>query len=410
MNQELNMLQLVLAVGFTLVSGYMMAEETHDSTAASAIKPYAHVETEAARALVPFSIHGQSYIAVPQKSVMMPGKKVENLDGGDSSRATTDIYQIKGQTLSPVQSLPTQGAHWASFFSWHGQDFLSVATLRQGAYPDYEMSADSHIFRWQGQQFEAVQTVPLTAAKFTSFAEIDGQLFVFFATGDVMDSKQPIPTNGRSMVMKYNVDTKQFDEVQRLPTHSGFGIQTFAIEGATYLGVVDATTGTTIYRWDKKQFKPYQVLTQNMNDRELSFIQIDGKHYVALTNIKNGTQIFAWQGNKLVPVQMLQSGGSHRPTFYQNDQGTWLFVSHYMTGTQQKPVVSTASSVYRWQNGQFAWVTDYPSSASPSTMVWSDASGAVYAGVANEASTTFDLKTNSTIYQLDLAKLLPAKK
>ena len=54
MNQELNMLQLVLAVGFTLVSGYMMAQETHDSTAASAIKPYAHVETEAARALVPF--------------------------------------------------------------------------------------------------------------------------------------------------------------------------------------------------------------------------------------------------------------------------------------------------------------------------------------------------------------------
>ena len=47
------MLQLVLAVGFTLVSGYMMAQETHDSTAASAIKPYAHVETEAARALVP---------------------------------------------------------------------------------------------------------------------------------------------------------------------------------------------------------------------------------------------------------------------------------------------------------------------------------------------------------------------
>ena len=66
-------------------------------------------------------------------------------------------------------------------------------------------------------------------------------------------------------------------------------------------------------------------------------------------------------------------------------------------------------SVDQWQDGQFAWVTDYPSSASPSTMVWLDENGLVYAGVANEASTSFDLKTNSTIYQLDLAKLLPAK-
>lgn len=67
-------------------------------------------------------------------------------------------------------------------------------------------------------------------------------------------------------------------------------------------------------------------------------------------------------------------------------------------------------SVDQWQDGQFVWVTDYPSSVSPSTTVWSDDNGMVYAGVANEASTNFNLKTNSVVYQLDLAKLVPTAK
>ena len=404
------MLRLAFVIGSTLISGYMVADKADDSVVTSGMQQYAQIETEAARAFVPFSINAQSYVAVPQKSVTMPEKPVENLDGGDSSKATTAIYQMNGPSFNRVQSLPTQGAHWASFTDWKGQQFLSVATLRQGAYPDYVMQVDSHIFRWQGQQFESVQTVPLTAAKFTSFAEIDGQLFVFFATGDVMDAKQPIAKLTSSIVMKYNLETKQFEEVQRLPTRAGFGIKAFAIDGTTYLGVSDASTGTLIYRWDGQQFQPHQTLTTKPNDRELSVVKIGGKHYVALTNIKNGTQIFVWQDDKLLPVQMIKSGGSHRPEFYQNAQGTWLFVSHYMTGTQKQPVVSTTSSVYQWQDGQFVWVTDYPSSASPSTTVWSDDNGMVYAGVANEASTNFNLKTNSVIYQLDLAKLVPTAK
>lgn len=72
--------------------------------------------------------------------------------------------------------------------------------------------------------------------------------------------------------------------------------------------------------------------------------------------------------------------------------------------------MDSRSSVYQWQDGQFVWVMGYPSSASPSTTVWSDDSGLVYAGVANEASTNFNLKTNSVVYQLDLAKLVPAAK
>ena len=65
----------------------------------------------------------------------------------------------------------------------------------------------------------------------------------------------------------------------------------------------------------------------------------------------------------------------------------------------------TKSSIYRWHDHGFKFVTHYPSLASSSTQAWVGRDQLFYLGVANQSTVDFDYRTSSKIYQVDLEML-----
>lgn len=395
------------------------------------LSPLTTLDTVCARELLPFtSSSGKSYIVVPQKStVVETDPQPTSLDAGNSDEGNTVVYQVDTPLTSDtkftkIQTLTTPGAHGAAIQDYDGDTYLAVPSVRQGTYPTYSEDVESSIWRWddETESFIALQTVPLTAAKDCSMHVIDGDLFLFFACGSALTTDDPDDKNN-SPVLRYNKISNVFETIQSITTYGAFNLTVFEVGSVVYLGVVDATSGTTLYTWDSgsEQFVLDRTLTTDSNGREITSISMGTGDVsvvrLALTNLKSGTGIYrvdvdADSGEHTFVLEQTlttELGGAHNPTFFQDALTTRLFVSHYIAAdsTQAAPVVRTDSSLYTWDSvqGKFVWLQNYASSASASSNVWKVSANQVLVTVANESDPDFNYATTSSVYKMNTLSL-----
>jgi hypothetical protein len=364
------------------------------------------LDTSSARCLHYFTISSNEYVAVAQLSVNIPGLEVKNLNSGDRDQAGTKIYKKMPEGYELIQTLDTRGSEDVVFYDYHGQKFLAVASIGQGKYPNFNSKTKSSIYRWRGDQFELFQTFDLEGAKHVAMQVINNRLYAFFSTGVTINDGSAAPSQ-QSPIYVLDPDTNQFTLVQSIPTYFAYVLDPFVLDGATYLSLVDAQQGTTIYRMNGKLFEPYQVINQEKNDRHSAVFQTDGKTYLIKTNLYSGTTLYRWQDGRFHLTQTIDTEitGANGITIYQKNGTTLAFIAHYIGGTRNLPEVKTKSSIYRWDGDQFNFVTYYPSLASSSTEAWSGLDQQSYIGVANQSTVNFDYRTPSKIYRVNIESL-----
>lgn len=376
----------------------------------------AGLDTTTARVLIPFEDAGTKYVIVPQKSTVVPSDpQPTSLDAGDSTNATTDVWKLTKSGFRIHQQLSTPGAHGGVLQSFRGTQYLCIPSVRTGTYPVYDEHVNSSMWTWDAKtkKFVLLQQFALKAAKFSSMYVYGGELFAFYACGSALTTSGEYDVSDASPVYRLNNNTGQFEKVQDIQTYGAFDLEMFEVGGGAYLGVVDATTGVVVYKWDaaSDQFVAHQTLSTAIQGREIRKFSTCGDDYLISTNLQTGITLFKLDGtsNTWKKTQFLESasGGAHGITVFQKGGDTWVFVSNYIDGdsSQAAPVVRTSSTVYKWSGSGLSWVTEYPSSASSSTSVWLNGSATVEAGVANEATAGFEYTTESAIYTLDLSQL-----
>src|SRR5882757_5759443 len=110
--------------------------------------------TSAARAVMPYSIDGSTYLAISQHARDIPGAEAA-MNGGDSNIATL-IYQWLNGAFVEVQQLPVSAGEDAEYFSFDGNHYLATASIRTGAGP-YDLNSISTIFKWNGAEWASFQ-------------------------------------------------------------------------------------------------------------------------------------------------------------------------------------------------------------------------------------------------------------
>jgi len=375
------------------------------------------ISTTTARCLIPFESGQSKFVIVPQKAMVIPSDPPPtSLDAGDSTNAKTNVWLLNGEDYKLHQQLPTPGAHGGALQEFGGVLYLSVPSVRTGTFPNYDEHVNSSVWVWNDKtrNFTLLQQFALKAAKFSSLHVYNNELFAFFACGSALSTNGTYDPANASPVYKLNSKTGMFDQIQSIPTYGAFDMEMFEAGGLVYLGVVDATVGTTLFTWDSAtgQFGDVQWIATDIQGREIQSFAVDGVDYLLVTNLLFGITLYRLQHgtgwSKFIKTQFLQStlGGAHGITVFQNSLGTWVFIANYIEAgsTQSNPLVRTSSTVYKWTGSGLSWVTDYPSSASASTNVWANGSS-ILAAVANEATIDFKYDTESSIYSLDLSKL-----
>jgi len=120
------------------------------------------LSTSGARAVAPYWIEGNLYLAVPQLAEDIPGGPV-GMNFGDSD---TDLilYRYQDGRFAEHQRVKVSGGEDAEFCEIAGRIFLATASIRTGSNP-YDYATQSTIFEWIDGRLKPFQSIPTQAAK-----------------------------------------------------------------------------------------------------------------------------------------------------------------------------------------------------------------------------------------------------
>lgn len=364
------------------------------------------LESSGARQVQYFRIDDKEFIAIPQLAVNIKNVKNKDLYAGDRDHAGTQIYQKIDDTYVLIQTLNTKGSEYVKFYSHQKQSYLAVASVGQGIYPNMTNNTKSNVFIWDGDRFKLFQSFKLNASKGCDIKEIDNNLYLVFSTGAETNENGKSSTNN-SGIYKLDKKSQRFVEIQEIPTYFGYHVQFLNINDITFLGLVDAEKNTSLYIWKNDKFIHYQDIDQQKNDREFAMFTIKNNIYLIITNLRNGVVLYKWKNNKFTQIQNLDNKihGAHGVAIYQNEQGTWVLVSHYISGSRDESTIMNRSSIYKFKNGQLRFITYFPSSASTNIFVWNNKDNQSILGVANQSTQDYDFNLPSILYEAEFDKL-----
>src|SRR4029077_16022118 len=100
------------------------------------------LDTSGARAVTPFRLDGQLYLAIPQLARDIDGQPA-HMNGGDSDISLI-LYRHQQAGFVEHQRLPVSGGEGAEFFQIGDRAFLATASIRSGSGP-YSFDAGSTI-------------------------------------------------------------------------------------------------------------------------------------------------------------------------------------------------------------------------------------------------------------------------
>jgi hypothetical protein len=352
--------------------------------------------TSAARAVEPFVIDGQQYLAVAQMSMDVPGQKA-GMNSGDSA-TLMPLYRwrahgVDGQ-FELIQQMNVPGGEDAEFFCIGERQFLATASIRTGAGP-YELNTFSTIFEWHGGQFEPFQTVPTFAAKQWRHFSIDGRHFLALAQGVVMDGAKAIHP-AKSCIFTW--DGLQFSHWQDVPSGWGYNWTYFTLGGRHFLAYADHAAASRILEWNGKSFETFQTL-EGQSGRAFSVFQTAGEQWLAFANLLHDSVLHRWNGKLFERHQTLCGPGARELLWLPDGGNGFLMQANFMLGTREAPHPMLHSCAYVWQGNQLGESARFESSGAVDLASF-NVNGKTCLAVANSLTADLRFSTDSYIYKM----------
>lgn len=358
------------------------------------LAPIQRLATSAARAVEPFAIDGQQYLAVAQMSKDVPGQPAQ-MNGG-SSDTTMPIYRwVDGQFVLH-QQLPVPGGEDAEFFTIGTQAFLATASLRTGDGP-YQMDAQSVVYAWREGRFVPFQSFPTFAAKQWRYFCLDGRHFLALAQGVVLPGLQAVHP-AESCIFEW--DGAQFAPFQTIASAWGYNWEYLAIDGLHLLAYADHTLPSRLLQWNGTRFEDFQSFEEK-SGRAFCFFEHGQSTWLAFANLLGDSFLYRWTHGRFQRSQALCGPGARELLWLPDGDGQ-LVQTNFMRGTREAPQSMDSSCTYRFQDGQLVSAATFASSGAVDVASFALA-GRTYVVVANSLSPDLRFRTDTVVYALETA-------
>jgi len=348
------------------------------------------IPTSGARAVEPFQLNGDTFLAIPQLATDLPGAPA-HMNGGNSD---TDLLVLRatGAGFEEFQRLPAPGGEDAEFFRIGERAFLATAGIRSGAGP-YTFATEQRIFTWDGSGFVPFQSVPGYAGKQWRHIPIGDRHFLGLAQGVVLPGAEA--DNLPSRIFEWDAET--FVPFQDIPSRWAYNWHPFTLGGQHFLAHADNVVPSTLFRWDGDSFVEHQELADR-HGRAFADFEADGEHFLLVARLQSESELLRWDGERFLPHQKLAEPGGREFAVIRGEQGLYVVRVNFVLGTQADPETALTSQLYRWEHGALTVVEEFPTTGGTDVAVFHDAAGPLV-GVTNSLTEDIRFAANTTIYR-----------
>ena len=358
------------------------------------LSEYQNIQSSGARCVELFEINGETYLALPQLSEDIAGDP-PSMNGGNSD-VDVLIFKWQNNKFIEYQLISSHGNEHVNFYKLGERYFLAVASIRSGKQPDFKMNIQSKVYEWKDGYFIEFQAIDTFAAKCCQFFNINDQHFLCFSEG----VKEPGADNqGESYSHLYQWDGSQFEPFQSLPSTWGYEITFFEINNRYFLAIADNLESSTIYEWNGQQFTPFQQIAKEGGGRHFCYFQISGDHYIAFANLLHESVLYKWDGKAFIKIQVLEEAGARSFHVLEKNNKTYLFRTNFITGTREQPIAEMDSVIYQWNNKQFQQVLTYKTYGGTDARTFERAER-TFLVVSNSLSKEIRFQTPTKVYEI----------
>tara|TARA_R110001592_G_scaffold363396_3_gene687795 strand:- start:6969 stop:8069 length:1101 start_codon:yes stop_codon:yes gene_type:complete len=354
--------------------------------------------TSGARGVETFTIGDERYLGIPQLAEDILTDPAD-MNGGNSD-VDAIIYKWVDDTFIEFQRLPSHGGEQICFNYIDNCPTLSIANIRSGKNPNFDMNCYVALYTWREGRFELAQQLPGYACKSAHIFNHQNDSFLACSEGVFLPNQdERIDTNSHL----YLWSRAQFDPLQTLRTKWGYDITTFEIGDRLFLGIADNSAASVIYEWCNNELTPVQSFFSNGGGRGFCHFTINNEHYVAAANLLNDSALYQWNGKQFSPIQVFSNAGARHFHFLETRQACYLFRTNFITGTREEPTTQLESQIYIWEHNQFVESARYTTYGGTQSVSFSD-SDQYYLAVSNSLAPDSRFKVDSVIYKILEAK------
>jgi hypothetical protein len=381
----------VAVASFSLSSETSIADQASSASALNdLLHPIQEIDTSGARAVAPFDLDGNLYLAIPQLAQDIEGQPAD-MNGGDSDTSLI-IYQHQNGFVE-YQRLPVSGGEDAEFFRIGHRAFLATASIRSGHGP-YSLDVHSTIFEWRNGRFELFQSVPTFAAKQWRHFKIGERNFLALAQGVSLANLTPKNPSDSTI---FEWDGSTFKKFQSVPSAWGYNWHYFSMSGDHFLAYADHILSSVIFHWNGTVFEPFQTL-EGKGGRAFRFFEADGEAFLVFAKILGETLVYRWNGRAFVEHQILSGPGGREFAYLEYKGERYLIQVNFITGTPTNPNTALQSVIYRFQAGQLKVVGIFPTFGATDAAVFSVGKQA-FVAIAESLTKDVRFRTPSRIYR-----------
>lgn len=366
------------------------------SEGAKILSVHQRLETTGARCAHIFELDDGLHLAVAQLAKDVPGRPAHMNMGNPDVDAV--LYDWKDGNFVERSKLVSPSGEDALYFQSGGVNYLGFANLCTGSEP-IEFNASSRIYREAGGEWVLDEEIPAFGAKQLHFFSIGDREFLALAQGMLIPGTKP-SGHGRSVLLERKGG--EWQEFQVLGGKAGYNWEFFQIGDQHFLAYADQASPSLIYRWDGRQFVPYQSFSETGGRAFLHFSHEDTE-WLAFTDIGSASTLYRWNGELFVAHQLLGEGGAREFELIRHEDGLFLVRIRFIEGTPADPKSDLVSQIFRWSDGKFVLAEEFPTFGATDASYFR-ADGADYLVVSNSLTPGIRFRQDTVIYKLALDK------
>lgn len=216
---------------------------------------------------VPFEINGLQHILL-----------VSRRDNDTYTSARSVVYKWDGLQFTAIQS-DLSGGLWATSFNIGVDLYLAICRAESGDAGALTHDTNIIIYKYDGTQFSASQSIALPGNHFPLHFNIDSEDYLAVSTN-------PDDGNEAIFTYKFNLTSGQFEQIQELSVPDSSEMSSYVVAGELFIVLAGANN---IYKWDSVQSK--LVFSQSLFDGHTgatSAYKIGGQIHVAIADSGGG--------------------------------------------------------------------------------------------------------------------------
>jgi hypothetical protein len=203
------------------------------------------------------------------------------------------------------------------------------------------------------------QYIPTQGAEFLKSFKIGGETFLAVANRE----NDGLIRNVNASIYRY--DGTHFIPFQSIPTIGASGIESFIIDGQTYLAISCYGTNCGVYKWNGSEFIAFQSI-DSLGGASVKSFKISGQTYLAVANAANNyynnpqhnvdSKIYKWNGSFFSEFQSIPTSSAYDWESFSVGDKTYLIVANYFNNYTRL----INSKLYEFNGSAFVEIQSIP--------------------------------------------------